>query len=113
MKLSDFIKRQEETDNAWESRRRERLTALADELDKKDIPAYVSKDSWDKTIYANIQGNMRDQLRAGKAIILPDVECDHCGTQLINRSPGTILTSIPPQISVGCPGCGWLGSMPA
>jgi len=36
------------------------------------------------------------------------VGCDHCGTELVDMVPGTQFLD-PPQIPLGCPGCGWRG----
>ena len=35
--------------------------------------------------------------------------CPKCGTELVDSSPNTVLTSNPPQKNVHCPTCEWKG----
>jgi predicted RNA-binding Zn-ribbon protein involved in translation (DUF1610 family) len=53
---------------------------------------------------------MRSLVRAGETRRL-GVACDNCGTELIDRCPGSITASNPPLRYVGCIGCGWIGWM--
>lgn len=90
----------------------ERNCKWMDELDKADIPVYVHKETWtNKTDYQVVRNGLREQVRQGNIIRL-SLACDGCGTEIVNREPGSITLSDPPQIYVGCPGCGWISSIP-
>lgn len=56
----------------------------------------------------SIRTTMRRGLREVRMVPL-GVACDHCGTELVDRHPGTRTASMPPMLTVGCPGCGWTG----
>lgn len=37
------------------------------------------------------------------------IACPHCGKELFDTEPNSVLTSMPPQKVVGCMDCGWKG----
>jgi hypothetical protein len=113
MKASELEKKRSEQRAAWERERLYGLRALHADVTGREIPVYVSPPSryGNCVDYDEIRFKLRAQLLTGQCALVHDVECDHCNTPIINREPGVILASDPPQISVGCPGCGWLGSL--
>jgi len=38
------------------------------------------------------------------------IACEKCGKELLDTHPNMILTSLPPQKSVHCKGCGFKGT---
>jgi hypothetical protein len=75
----------------------------------KDVPVFKNPDPRNVTEYTGAREMVRRAIETGN-VAFYEFACDHCGTQLVNHSPGTVLTSSPPQRRVGCPGCGWLSS---
>jgi len=100
----------EDRDDRIKARQDERASALAwlTEIEGKDIPLYTSER------YGSSREALRDKVRDESPSYNPHysrlgVACDHCGTELINRTPGVLMTSNPPKINIGCIGCGWIG----
>jgi len=54
----------------------------------------------------------RDAFRGLDATNTPHangIECPKCGNELWDSDPMCVLTSIPPQMNVHCPACGYRG----
>lgn len=41
---------------------------------------------------------------------LNGIACPDCGAELVDVEPSVQLMSLPPQMTVHCPGCGWRGT---
>ena len=85
------------------------LNKLMDDIEAKDIPLYIPKDTnVDRCGYNEYRITIRGSVRSGFAFLY-DLACDHCGTELVNNEPGMVYTSNPPKRRISCPGCGWTG----
>ncbi len=109
MKLSELKAQQESERDAGDLRRRRERTELLHRIALDGPALYVPPDILtNRTNYEEARQRLRDMLNSDSAEVL-GVECDHCGTALVNRQPGVITASDPPLRYIGCPGCGWLG----
>lgn len=85
------------------------LNQLVDEIEVRDIPLYVPKDTMvDRCGYREYRLLIRASVRAGRVDVY-NLACDHCGTVLVNDEPGNMTFSDPPKKRISCPGCGWTG----
>lgn len=99
--LSEHLQNRRETE---ETLRREFIEKCQKLLDSSaDVPLYQSFNRSLKWVRAALAEGRVD---------FYDLACDHCGTQLVNHEPSVSLASSPPQRRIGCPGCGWVGSIP-
>jgi uncharacterized protein with PIN domain len=88
-----------------------------EEIISKDIPLYVREGAPEREIQLTEQfrEGLRKQVIENKSFYMGEAyhkkgsACDYCGTELINRSPGEMTASIPPQVNISCIGCGWSG----
>lgn len=113
--LSEYEAEQRRLSLEWVERcRRQRQQLLQQLAEHRDPPLYQAPPPppVDQTDYAKAREEMRRALADDYVNVL-EVVCDHCQTPLIDRHPGSLTLSDPPQRTVGCPGCGWLGWMRA
>lgn len=105
--LREFQQEAEATNKRIREEHRDKCKALLESC--ADTPLFVAEHDYDKTNYESCRDRIRLMLVTGQAQLF-NLACNHCGTQLVNPEPGTMLMSYPPQKRIGCPGCGWLGS---
>lgn len=73
------------------------------EQECKDIPL-IEEDGRSPREVEKFRDYLREQVRKGMTT-RRGVACDHCGTEMV--AYGSMLLSNPPQVNVGCVGCGW------
>lgn len=106
--METYTARKERLREERAAAKRERCTAqnaLLAEVESRAIPLHPKSSE-------EVRKNLRQELCAHR-VELHDVLCDHCGTQLINPEPGSVLMSHPPQVHARCPGCGFCGYLEA
>lgn len=103
--LSEYEKERTEKERLFREAIKKRDLVWLQEVEDKHIPL-IDKESI--THYA--REDWKEKVRKSMVNRL-GIACDHCGTELVDPSPGTVLMSYPPKIRVGCIGCGWSGFM--
>lgn len=66
----------------------------------------VSLEEHDRRRLAEIEAEL-DEMRHGR---LNGIACPRCGAELRDSAPPLVMMSLPPQVQVHCPGCGWIGT---
>ncbi len=107
--LSEYESEKKASEDSFWQERLDRYRRWLSEIE--NIPLYEEKDPTSHYSPAQVgrqRDHMRELIREGQTSKM-GVACDNCGTELVNRQPGTMTLSIPPKYYVGCPGCGWIG----
>lgn len=106
MKLSDHERARSLRNEHLVQVLNDQLDALLEEAIAADLPPFCG------TAQAAItRDGLRADARDHRVEVLRSIECDHCGTTLVNPSPGSVLLAYPPRTRVACLGCGWSGTM--
>lgn len=112
--ISEYEKERKENIKNSKEKKLKDLNKWIDDLDKKDINLikFPETSAWSSELeeLEKFRQKLRKQIRDGFCTRLY-LACDNCKTEIVDREPGMMTLSIPPKISVGCPGCGWIGYM--
>jgi hypothetical protein len=103
----------------WKERQAVRRVTASSEHDAKifeflaslpDVPAHSTGDLQDPAHnFEASRTRIRTLLRSRpRGMRLLSIECDHCGTRLVDLDVGSSRASSPPCFQAGCAACGWL-----
>lgn len=110
-RFSDHVREREEARKALIMEHLDKERKWLREIVDRNFPLYEEKGIEKRQVETD-RNLMRSLIDEGEATRI-GLACDHCGTELINRSPGSEFASFPPKKAIGCPGCGWKGFLRA